>query len=104
MSEELAGGLTRITPAELDTARRIAPHYRKWTGSAVAEMTQGEKDVVDAARVQARKTQTESEFDTDERFKALVKATYWLVNRIHDGTATTQAEYVTKIKSEVQSG
>jgi hypothetical protein len=104
MTESDAAGLTMLTRDELNAAHAIASHYRKWTGSAVAEMTQGEKDTVDAAAVQARKDSDEQTIDDDERLKATIRATHWLVERIHGGTPTTQAEYITKIKSEVQLG
>lgn len=46
-------GTVELTRAEYNAASAIPPQYRKWTGSAVEEMTQAEKDAVDAANVAA---------------------------------------------------
>ncbi len=49
------GSSVEITRADYNAAAAIAQQYRKWTGSAVAEMTQAEKDAVDAAAAAAEK-------------------------------------------------
>ena len=54
VNDKPAGWVT-LTRAEADLALAIPQQYRKWTGSAVAEMTAPEKSVVDAARAQAAK-------------------------------------------------
>jgi hypothetical protein len=56
-------GLTR---AEYDAASAIPGQYRKWTGSAVVEMTQGEKDTVDAAALSAQRDSTAAQLEQVE--------------------------------------
>lgn len=55
-----------LTRAEHDAAAAIPQIYRKWTGSAVEEMTQAEKDVVDAQILSDARDSTASNLDQVE--------------------------------------
>ena len=102
---EVEAGTVEITHAELEAAALIPQHYRKWSGLAVEEMTQAEKDAVDAAEVQARKDQSKAEIDSDTKTKALAAATYKLVKRVADGNPMpTAKQFIDAIKDEVQNG
>jgi hypothetical protein len=102
---EVEAGTVEITHAELEAAALIPQHYRKWNGTAVEEMTQAEKDAVDAAEVQARKDQGKAEIDGDTKTKALAAATYKLVKRVADGNPMpTAQQFIDAIKQEVQDG
>lgn len=52
-----------IARADLLTAALIPQHYRKWTGTAVAEMSAGEKATVDAAIVAQELADRVTRFD-----------------------------------------
>ena len=102
---EVEAGTVEITHAELEAAALIPQHYRKWNGTAVEEMTQAEKDAVDAAEVQARKDRSKAEIDSDTKTKALAAATYKLVKRVADGNPMpTAQQFIDAIKQEVQDG
>jgi hypothetical protein len=93
-----------LTRAEYNAAAAIEPQYRKWTGSAVEEMTQPEKDAVDAAaaivtRDAARLIATENVDDTDggvgHNNRALIEVfnqrDNYLINRILELQAALDA-------------
>ena len=102
---EVEAGTVEITHAELEAAALIPQHYRKWNGTAVEEMTQAEKDAVDAAEVQAGKDRSKAEIDSDTKTKALAAATYKLVKRVADGNPMpTAQQFIDAIKQEVQDG
>ena len=102
---EVEAGTVEITHAELEAAALIPQHYRKLSGLAVEEMTQAEKDAVDAAAVQARKDRSKAEIDSDTKTKALAAATYKLVKRVADGNPMpTAKQFIDAIKQEVQDG
>lgn len=67
---------TVLTRAEALAALAIPAQYRKWTGTAVAEMTAPEKAVVDAALAAARSAAIVSNFDASAPpgvFRAVIK-------------------------------
>lgn len=82
-------GTVEMTRADYRTAAEIPLQYRKWNGSAVEEMTQPEKDVVDAAAAtaaaDAATTQAESDVDTsnDPGYQA-VRAALKELNQDHN--------------------
>lgn len=47
-------GTVEVTREQLTAVQAIPHKYRKWNGSAIVEMTQAEKDTVDAAEAAAR--------------------------------------------------
>lgn len=68
---EQPAGTVQITRAEYDAANAILLQYRKWTGSAVAEMSQSEKDAVDAAQIEAARDATANRVDNvDDELRA----------------------------------
>ena len=67
---------TVLTRTEANAALAIPQKYRKWTGSAVAEMTSGEKATVDAAEAAAKAAALVTNFDTSAPpgiFRAVIK-------------------------------
>lgn len=69
-------GWVALTRAEAEAALAIPGAYRKWTGSAVAEMTAPEKAAADAAALAARRTATAAELD---RVEGVLRATVLLL-------------------------
>lgn len=59
-------GTVELTPAAYDAASLIPQRYRQWNGSAVVEMTQPEKDAVDAALLAAAREALATRLDTVE--------------------------------------
>lgn len=67
---------TVLTRAEAEAALLIPQQYRKWTGTAVAEMTAPEKAAVDAAAAAARAAAIVTNFDASAPpgvFRAVIK-------------------------------
>ena len=76
-----------ITREQFTLWSTIPQIYRKWTGVAVEEMTQPEKDAVDAARVQAELDGVVQQIDqTNDILRALVKLLVSEFNRHADKT------------------
>lgn len=77
VNDKPAGWVT-LTRAEAEAALAIPGAYRKWTGSAVAEMTAPEKAVVDAAAAAARAAGIVTGFDASAPpgvFRCVIKPT-----------------------------
>lgn len=74
-NDKPAGWVT-LTRAEAEAALAIPQQYRKWTGTAVAEMTAPEKAAVDAAAAVARAAAIVTNFDNIAPpgvFRAVIK-------------------------------
>jgi hypothetical protein len=75
VNDKPAGWVT-LTRAEAEAALAIPGQYRKWTGSAVAEMTAPEKAAVDAAAAVARAAAIVTSFDANSPpgvFRCVIK-------------------------------
>lgn len=78
-----------ITREQFTLWSTIPQVYRKWTGVAVEEMTQPEKDAVDSARLQQELDEVIQQIDqTNDIIRALVKL---LVGEFNRHAATTNA-------------
>lgn len=109
-------GTVKLTRAEYNAASAIPARYRKWTGSAVEEMTQAEKDAVDAALEAARRAALRTEADAnlgvnrDDRsliIRALAKTILDEINILraeHALAPRTFAQMVTAVKNKIAAG
>lgn len=109
-------GTVELTRAEYNAASAIPHKYRKWTGSAVAEMTQAEKDAVDAAleaaRIAALRTDADANLSVnrDDRsliIRALAKTILDEINILraeHALAPRTFAQMVTAVKNKIAAG
>ena len=79
-------------------AANVPPQYRKWDGSTVLEMTQAEKDAVDAAVEQANEDAAVAEYDNDAKLKALALTVLQLVNA-STGNSYTIEQFKTFLRS-----
>jgi hypothetical protein len=79
------------TPAQRALVQATAPHYLKVVGGLAVEMTQGEKDVVDAAEAEAKaEAQAHIDETTTNTFcnTATESDVTTRVNTVHDNIAT----------------
>lgn len=109
-------GTVELTRAEYNAASAIPPQYRKWSGSAVKEMTQAEKDAVDAALEAARRAALRTEADAnlsvnrDDRsliIRALAKTILDEINILraqHSLTPRTFSQMVTAVQNKIAAG
>jgi hypothetical protein len=97
---DYTGGDWILTPPEVDVleAANVPPQYRKWDGSTVLEMTQAEKDAVDAAVEQSNEDAAVAEYDSDVKLKALALTVLQLVN-----TATGNSYTIEQFKTFLRS-
>lgn len=101
-NDKPAGWVT-LTRAEAEAALLIPAQYRKWTGSAVAEMTAPEKAVVDAARVQASKDAALAQVNGPDR-PDLLRALALLVLDEFNAHATKMNALLTAIDNAASLG
>lgn len=95
-----------ITRSALLIAQVIPQHYRKWTGSAVAEMTQGEKDTVDAALLVARNTGLKGEVTAPTALAAFALLVLDQINTLrglHSLSELTKAQMKTAWENKVDT-
>ena len=101
-NDKPAGWVT-LTRADALAALAIPQPYRKWTGSAVAEMTAPEKAVVDAARVQAAKDAAVAQVNGPDR-PDLLRALALLVLDEFNAHATKMNALLTAIDNAASLG
>lgn len=80
-----------LSRADAETALAIPRQYRKWTGSAVAEMTTGEKATVDAAIATAAKAASLEQVNGADRPDLLRALALLVLDELNAHAAKTNA-------------
>ena len=107
LSESKADGLSPVTPTDITRIQAIEHRYRKWNGSAIVEMTAGEKAVVDQDEDVASRTALKTSFDDNDLIKAITVYFTKQINTLraaHSIAPLTGGDVRTGIRQEIDNG